>query len=125
MNYRKDGQVLENTKNYSMKTKSQRKVKESKSLDNSIHNKNNKTKAQTHRITILKEAQQRGLKTGLVQSGHLMEPGTAVFASSAKSRKDFHEITIQLVYSKVDILLSGGEKYLLPERKIVFEKSLI
>ena len=65
--------------------------------------------------SLLKEAQQRGLRTGLCQSGVLVEPGTAVFASSAKSRKDFSSITQQLIHSDVTILLGGGEKYLLPK----------
>ena len=44
-----------------------------------------------------------------------MEPGTAVFASQSNSRKNFFEITEQLINSKVSILLGGGEKYLLPK----------
>ena len=82
--------------------------KESQALDS-------RTGTQTKRITIMQEAQQKGLKTGLVQSGHLMEPGTAVFASSAESRESFHTITEQLIYSDIDILLGAGEKHLLPK----------
>ena len=67
------------------------------------------------RPSLLKEAQLRGLKTGLVQSGVLMEPGTAVFVSSSASRKDYFNITKQLIFSNTDILLGGGEKYLLPK----------
>ena len=74
-----------------------------------------KSKNQNQRVSILKEAQQKGFKTGLVQSGHLTEPGTAVFASSAKNRRAFHTITEQLIHSDIDILLGAGEKYLLPK----------
>ena len=65
--------------------------------------------------SLLKEAQKKGLNTGLCQSGALVEPGTAVFASSAKSRKEILSITEQLIHSPVKILLGGGEKYLLPQ----------
>ena len=67
------------------------------------------------KVSILKEAQQKGFNTGLLQSGFLMEPGTAVFASQSDSRKNFFEITEQLIHSKVTVLLGGGEKYLLPK----------
>ena len=67
------------------------------------------------RLSILKLAQQKGFNTGLLQSGFLMEPGTAVFASQSDSRKDFFGITEQLINSEVSILLGGGEKYLLPK----------
>ena len=65
--------------------------------------------------SILKLAQGKGFNTGLVQSGVLIEPGTAVFASQSDSRKNFLEITEQLINSEVSILLGGGEKYLLPK----------
>ena len=65
--------------------------------------------------SILKAAQQKGFHTGLVQSGFLMEPGTAVFAVQNDSRKNFFQITEQLINSQITILLGGGEKYLLPK----------
>ena len=65
--------------------------------------------------SLLKEAQQKGFNTGLLQSGFLMEPGTAVFASRSESRKDFFGITEQLIKANLKILLGGGEKYLLPK----------
>ena len=74
-----------------------------------------KNKKKFNRPSLLKEAQLKSFKTGLVQSGVLMEPGTAVFASSSDSRKDYFKITEQLIRSKTDILLGGGEKYLLPK----------
>jgi len=66
-------------------------------------------------LSLLKEAQQKGFLTGLCQSGILVEPGTAVFVASVNDRKNFSEITRQLIYSDVTILLGGGEKYLLPK----------
>ena len=65
--------------------------------------------------SLLKEAQEKGFNTGLVQSGALTEPGTAVFATQSDSRKDFLKITEQLINSDIRILLGGGEKYLLPK----------
>ena len=65
--------------------------------------------------SLLKLAQQKGFNTGLCQSGILVEPGTAVFTSSADNRKNFSEITKQLIASNVTILLGGGEKHLLPK----------
>jgi len=79
------------------------------------HSFGTKNKKAFKKASLLKEAQQKGFKTGLLQSGFLMEPGTAVFASHSLSRKNFSHITKQLIYSNVSILLGGGEKYLLPE----------
>jgi len=64
--------------------------------------------------TILEEAQKAGLRTGLVNSGHIAEPGTAVFASRSESRKQVDAITAQLIDSDVDVLFSGGEIFCLP-----------
>ena len=65
--------------------------------------------------SLLVEAKQRGFQTGLCQSGRLTEPGTAVFASEAKDRGNFHSIAEQLIDSDIPLLMGGGEKYLLPE----------
>ncbi len=64
--------------------------------------------------TILEEAQAAGLRTGLVNSGHIAEPGTAVFASRSDSRKKVDEISAQLIESGVNVLFSGGEVFCLP-----------
>ena len=65
--------------------------------------------------SLLMEAKQKGFQTGLCQSGILTEPGTAVFASKAKDRKNFNSIAEQLIDSGIPLLMGGGEKYLLPE----------
>jgi alkaline phosphatase len=65
--------------------------------------------------SILREAQEAGLATALVNSGHLAEPGTGVFAASAPSRSATDQITRQIIESGTDIILSGGEILLLPE----------
>ena len=65
--------------------------------------------------SILISAQKKGILTALCQSGALIEPGTAAFAAQVKSRKNKDEIAKQIIYSKVDLIFAGGEKYLLPK----------
>jgi alkaline phosphatase len=66
-------------------------------------------------FSILREAQEEGLATALVNSGHLAEPGTGVFAASATQRSAVDDITLQIVESGTDVILGGGEVLLLPE----------
>lgn len=65
--------------------------------------------------SIMLEAREAGLRTALVNSGHLAEPGTGVFAASAPSRADIDDITRQLIESGIDIILGGGEVLMVPE----------
>ena len=65
--------------------------------------------------SILVEAIEAGLATALVNSGHIAEPGTGVFAASALVRNAVDDITRQIIESGTDIILSGGEILLLPE----------
>jgi alkaline phosphatase len=65
--------------------------------------------------SILVEAHQAGLATALVNTGHLAEPGTGVFAASAPARSAVDQITRQIIESGTDIILGGGEILLLPE----------
>jgi alkaline phosphatase len=64
---------------------------------------------------ILKEAHEAGMATALVNSGHLAEPGTGVFAASAPGREVVDSITLQILDSGTDFILGGGEVLLLPE----------
>jgi alkaline phosphatase len=66
-------------------------------------------------FSLLIEAREAGMATALLNSGHLAEPGTGVFAASAPARADVESITSQLVESGVDYLLAGGEVLLLPQ----------
>ena len=66
-------------------------------------------------VSILTEAKEKGLSVALCQSGILVEPGTAVFASQSKERKNFDEISLQVVQSGADLIFGGGEKFLLPK----------
>lgn len=65
--------------------------------------------------SVLREAHEAGMATALVNSGHMAEPGTGVFAASAPARDASDEITRQIIESGTDIILSGGEILLLPE----------
>jgi alkaline phosphatase len=65
--------------------------------------------------SILTEAHEAGLATALVNTGHLAEPGTGVFAASAPARDAADDITRQIIESGTDIILGGGEILLLPE----------
>lgn len=72
------------------------------------------TAASGKKMSILREAQKAGRMTALVQSGSITEPGTAAFVAQVKNREDHFEIAKQVLMSGVDVILSGGEKYLLP-----------
>lgn len=65
--------------------------------------------------TILEQAVACGLGTALVQTGTLIEPGTAAFVARAADRYAAAEaIALQVVESGVDLLLGAGEEWLLP-----------
>jgi alkaline phosphatase len=68
--------------------------------------------------SVLQEAHRAGLATALLNSGHIAEPGTAVFATSARSRADIEAITLGLLEAGVDILMGGGEVLLLPAGEV-------
>lgn len=65
--------------------------------------------------SIMQEALKAGLTVGVVNSGNIDEPGTGVFLASVRSRKDGQEIARQVVSSGAHVILSGGEKWLLPK----------
>ncbi len=64
--------------------------------------------------SIMHEAQQAGKAVGVINTGHIGEPGTGAFLASAASRDDIENIASQVVRSGANVILSGGEKYLLP-----------
>ncbi|MDF3057514.1 MAG: Alkaline phosphatase [Rariglobus sp.] len=66
-------------------------------------------------LPILAEALADGRAAGYVQSGHLAEPGTGVFLASHPTRRDFPGIAAKIVTSGADVMLAGGEIYLLPK----------
>ncbi len=66
-------------------------------------------------MSILMEAHEAGIPVGIVNSGHIAEPGTGVFAASHLTRKDGNAIAAKVMASGVPLIFSGGEQYLLPE----------
>ena len=66
-------------------------------------------------LTIMQQAVEVGIGTALVQTGSLIEPGTAAFVARAPKRRDYEQIALQVVNSGVQIMLGAGEEWLLPE----------
>ncbi|MEN4007352.1 MAG: alkaline phosphatase [Methanobacterium sp.] len=65
-------------------------------------------------MSIMEEAVRAGFATALIQTGGITEAGTAVFVASVEERGDHTEIARQVIESGVDVILSGGERWLLP-----------
>ncbi len=64
--------------------------------------------------SIMLEAKEAGILVGAINSGHLCEPGTAVFLASSEDRYDFDWITKEIFKAKPDLYFAGGEGYILP-----------
>jgi alkaline phosphatase len=73
------------------------------------------TAASGQAMSIAEEAMAAGRAVGLVQTGHIAEPGTAVFVASSPSRRDTDPIAKQVIESGATVILGGGERFLLPE----------
>ena len=77
------------------------------------------------RRSIMRRALREGRAVGIVNSGHLAEPGTAVMLASAPTRKDYEGIVAQLIDGersgdgatvlRAHVVLGGGESYFLPK----------
>ena len=65
--------------------------------------------------TIMEEAVAAKKGTAIINSGIIPEPGTGAFVAKTKSRREFNNITKQIVESGVDIILGGGEVFYLPK----------
>jgi alkaline phosphatase len=66
-------------------------------------------------LSVMRQAQRAGLPTALVQSGSVIEPGTACFVAESKRRADYDLIAEQVIESGVDLILAGGEQHYLPK----------
>ena len=73
------------------------------------------TAASGQTMTIAEEAHAAGKAVALVQTGHIAEPGTGVFAASNESRGNTHEIAQSVIESGFPVIMAGGERFLLPE----------
>ncbi|MBI9073460.1 MAG: alkaline phosphatase [Melioribacteraceae bacterium] len=67
---------------------------------------------------IMVEAQKAGMAVGVINSGHICEPGSAVFLANAANRNMTDTISEQIIKSGAEVILSGGETLLLPEGEI-------
>ncbi len=67
------------------------------------------------RISLMRDAMRDGRSVGIINSGHLAEPGTACFLASVPKRSMADEICRQLLEGKPNVLLGGGEAYFLPK----------
>jgi alkaline phosphatase len=67
------------------------------------------------KLSIMEEAKGNGIKIGIINSGSIEEPGTAVFVSSNLKRANYTEIAKDIIQSKADLIFSGGEDFLIPE----------
>jgi alkaline phosphatase len=65
--------------------------------------------------TIMEEAMSAGKATAIINSGMIHEPGTAAFLAKSPSRRNFADITKQIVESGADVILGGGEMWYLPK----------
>ena len=66
-------------------------------------------------MSIMQEAKSKGIVTGIINSGNIVEPGTGVFVASSTARKNTEEIAMKIVQSGTDLIFAGGEKSLLPK----------
>ena len=73
------------------------------------------TAASGRNMSIAQEAMAAGKAVALVQSGHISEPGTAAFVASNESRSNTREIARSVIESGAQVIMAGGERFLLPE----------
>lgn len=64
--------------------------------------------------SLAREALDAGKAVALVQSGAIIEPGTAAFVASVPERDDYDQIAQQVIESGAQVILAGGERYMLP-----------
>src|SRR3989339_523353 len=76
------------------------------------------------KISIMQEVIQNKIYTGLINSGSIIEPGSAVFVSSREKRNMYADITKDVVQSGVDLIFSGGEEWMLAAVSINEKKIL-
>lgn len=67
------------------------------------------------KLSIMEEAKLNGIKIGIINSGSIEEPGTAVFVSGNVKRANYNEIAKDVIQSGADLIFSGGEDFLIPE----------
>jgi alkaline phosphatase len=66
-------------------------------------------------LSIMMEAGSKGISTGIINSGKIVEPGTGVFVASDASRRNEDAISKKIIESGADLIFAGGEENLLPQ----------
>lgn len=61
--------------------------------------------------TILEEAEENGLATGLIATSTIVHATPAAFIAHVVSREQYEEIAVDMLKTEVDLLVGGGKKY--------------
>ena len=61
--------------------------------------------------TILEEAEQRGLATGLISTSSITHATPASFIAHNKSRQNYEEIALDFMNTEIDFFIGGGKNY--------------
>lgn len=67
--------------------------------------------------SVMTEARDAGMTIGIINSGHIAEPGTGCMLASVESRRQAELIAAQIVRSGAHLIMGGGEVLFLPEGK--------
>jgi len=67
--------------------------------------------------TLLEAARLSGRATGIISTSKFMHATPADFSAHDPSRKSYDNLTEQIVYNQLDVILGGGIKYLKPESR--------
>jgi alkaline phosphatase len=74
----------------------------------------NPTQAYAPLPTVLEGARLTGRATGLVATSNIQHASPAAFSAHSHDRSRYQDIGEQQVYQHLDVVLAGGEQYLLP-----------
>jgi len=69
-------------------------------------------------MSLMMEAMDGGKRVGIVNTGHIGEPGTGVFLTSNESRRNVEQIAVGVMESGADLIFVGGEIFLLPDGEL-------
>jgi alkaline phosphatase len=65
--------------------------------------------------TILELAEEKGKSTGIISTKSITDATPAVFVAHVINRSQKEDIAIQMISSRVNVILGGGKKYFLPQ----------
>ena len=66
-------------------------------------------------MSIMQEAMADGIRVGVINSGHIGEPGSGVYLASSVTRTDRVGIAEKVLTSGADLIFTGGEIYTIPK----------